>query len=184
MNIYEIVVLGAWAVFIGVWAVTGARAKPSAPGAASPKVLLVRTLFLFAIVFIMVAAGKARALFQPRELYPAVGSALTVAGIACAIWARVNLGSNWGMPMTQKEDRELVTSGPYALVRHPIYTGVIIALLGSAGVSGGLWLIVSLAGVIYFILAAREEEAMLLKEFPDVYPAYRARTWMLVPFIW
>lgn len=184
MNIYTGVVAGAWAVFIVYWAISGAQAKPSKATPAARRVILLRTLLLLVLALAAVLAGKAGDLVRPHPLFPALGSALTVIGIACAIWARYHLGRNWGMPMTEKQGRELITSGPYAYVRHPIYTGVILALIGSAGVSGGLWLIIALTGIVYFVLAAHEEEAMLTKEFPGSYPEYRAGTKMLIPFIW
>src|SRR6185503_8446049 len=111
------------------------------------------------------------------------GDACAVVGITFAIWARYTLGRNWGMPMSVKEKPELVTSGPYALVRHPIYTGVLLALLGSTFVVGLWWLIIFAVGTIYFLYSAAREEALMMKEFPNEYPAYKARTKMLIPLI-
>ena len=104
-------------------------------------------------------------------------------GIALAIWARVYLGRNWGMPTSQKADPELVTSGPYRFVRHPIYTGILIALLGTALATNLLGLIiVGLLGA-YFYYSASVEEKNLTATFPTAYPAYRASTKMLIPFV-
>jgi protein-S-isoprenylcysteine O-methyltransferase Ste14 len=113
----------------------------------------------------------------------AVGLALFALGLGFAIWARVHIGRNWGTPMTQKEDPELVTSGPYQLVRHPIYSGILAAGVGTALALSWFWLVpVALAGV-YFIYSATVEERYLAGQFPDVYPAYRRSTKMLVPFV-
>ena len=85
--------------------------------------------------------------------------------------------------MTRKQDPELVTSGPYRLVRHPIYTGILVAGIGTAVALSWSWLIaVALAGV-YFIYSAIVEERYLAEQFPDTYPAYRRSTKMLLPFI-
>ncbi|HEY6325210.1 MAG TPA: isoprenylcysteine carboxylmethyltransferase family protein [Candidatus Cybelea sp.] len=111
------------------------------------------------------------------------GVILCALGVAIAIWARVYLGRNWGPPMSRKEAPELVTSGPYAYVRHPIYTGILLAMIGSALAESVLWLIPLAASGAYFIYAARTEERTLEREFPGQYPAYRRRTKMLVPFV-
>ena len=74
-------------------------------------------------------------------------------------------------------------SGPYAYVRHPIYTGVLLAMLGSALVSGPAWALILIVAASYFVYAALQEEKIMLKEFPDTYPLYRKRTKMLIPFI-
>jgi protein-S-isoprenylcysteine O-methyltransferase Ste14 len=112
-----------------------------------------------------------------------IGLALFAAGLAFAVWARVHIGRNWGTPMTQKEEPELVASGPYRFVRHPIYSGILVAGIGTALALSWLWLIpVGLAGV-YFIYSATVEEKYLTKRLPDAYPAYKSSTKMLVPFV-
>jgi protein-S-isoprenylcysteine O-methyltransferase Ste14 len=95
----------------------------------------------------------------------------------------VHIGRNWGTPMTQKDEPELVTSGPYRLVRHPIYSGILVAGVGTAVALSWLRLTaVALAGV-YFIPSATVEEHYLTGQLPDTYPAYKRSTKMLVPFI-
>jgi len=112
-----------------------------------------------------------------------LGVACAAAGVGLAVWARVYLGRNWGMPLTVKENPALVTSGPYAYIRNPVYTGVLLALLGSALINW--WWAVPLAwSAAYFLYASRGEEQLMLKVFNDTYLAYRARTWRLIPFIY
>jgi protein-S-isoprenylcysteine O-methyltransferase Ste14 len=85
--------------------------------------------------------------------------------------------------MTKKEEPELVTSGPYHLVRHPIYSGILVASVGTAVALSWLWLIaVALAGT-YFLYSATVEESYLTEQFPDTYPTYKHATKMLVPFV-
>src|SRR5580658_7130830 len=112
-----------------------------------------------------------------------LGVVCTAAGVALAVWARVYFGRNWGMPLTVKESHELVTSGPYATIRNPIYTGVLLALLGSALVDWW-WAVPLVWSAAYFVYASGREEQLMLKEFHDTYPAYKARTWRLIPFIY
>ena len=112
-----------------------------------------------------------------------LGLVLFAVGLGFAVWARINIGRNWGTPMSQKDDPDLVTSGPYRLVRHPIYSGILVAGVGTAVALSWAWLIaVALAGT-YFVYSATIEERNLTDQFPDTYPAYSRSTKMLVPFI-
>jgi Putative protein-S-isoprenylcysteine methyltransferase len=112
-----------------------------------------------------------------------VGLAIWVLGLGLAVWARIYLGRNWGMPTSTKEDPELVTSGPYRTIRHPIYTGILLAMIGSAIAVSVWWLIaVALIGG-YFIYSAFVEERNMTRLFPSAYPEYQQSTKMLIPFI-
>jgi protein-S-isoprenylcysteine O-methyltransferase Ste14 len=111
------------------------------------------------------------------------GAAIATAGAALAFSARAVLGRNWGTPGSRKADSELVTRGPYGLVRHPIYGGILLMMIGTAiGMIATWWVIVAAASA-YFFYSARREERLMTERFPDLYPAYRARTRMLLPFI-
>lgn len=116
----------------------------------------------------------------PRE---AAGLTLFAAGLLFAVRARVHIGRNWGTPMTQKIEPELVTSGPYRLVRHPIYSGILAGGVGTAVALSWWWLVAVALGGVYFIYSATVEERFLAEQFPDSYPAYKRSTKMLVPFI-
>ncbi len=108
---------------------------------------------------------------------------MCLVGFGFAVWARIHIGRNWGMPMSLRQDHELVTSGPYAYIRHPIYTGIMLAMIGSVLAVGVLWLLLFVLYFVYFIISARTEERMMIAQFPDTYPAYRRRTKMLIPFV-
>ena len=112
-----------------------------------------------------------------------LGLAVLGLGLGFAIWARVHIGRNWGTPMTQKDEPELVTSGPYRLVRHPIYSGILVAGVGTAVALSWLWLIAVVLAGVYFVYSATVEERYLSEQFPDAYPAYKRWTKMLLPFI-
>jgi protein-S-isoprenylcysteine O-methyltransferase Ste14 len=112
----------------------------------------------------------------------ATGAAICVIGLAFAIWARVTLGRNWGMPMTLHESPQLVTSGPYAFVRHPIYTGILLMMIGTSLVYP-FAAITSTIMLVYFLFSARREERDMEQRFPDTYPGYKKRSKMLVPFL-
>src|SRR5262249_50136210 len=112
-----------------------------------------------------------------------LGVALLVLWLRLAIWAGIHLGRNWGPPMTQKKDPELVTSGPYHLVRHPIYSGILVAGVGTAVALSWLWLTAVVLAGVYFLYSATVEERYMADQFPESYPMYKRSTKMLVPFI-
>lgn len=189
MTIYNWLLIACWAVFIAYWAVSALGAKRNRSGNRFVRGILYRVgiavLVIIALRVLFAGWFFSEALSQ-GETSPAIGVVgvlLAVIGIGFAIWARAYLGTNWGMPMTVKENPELVTTGPYAYVRHPIYTGVMLAILGSALVSGLIWFIVFVGAAAAFSYSATQEENVLMKEFPDTYPAYKRRTKMLVPFV-
>jgi len=137
-----------------------------------------------AVVIVLIRLGALRGHGLNTDAWRAgLGLVLFALGLGFAIWARVNIGRNWGTPMTQKVEPELVTSGPYHLVRHPIYSGILVAGVGTAAALSWQWLIaVALAG-IYFFYSATVEERYMAEQFPNTYPTYKHATKMLLPFI-
>jgi protein-S-isoprenylcysteine O-methyltransferase Ste14 len=127
--------------------------------------------------------GWLRLRFIPQlESLPLAGMVLTVAGCAFAIWARVTLGANWSARATVKADHELITSGPYSLARHPIYTGLLMAIMGSA-LAGGEWrCVLGVAIIVFaFLVKMSQEERLMMQTFPEAYPLYRERVKALIP---
>lgn len=114
-----------------------------------------------------------------------IGALLTAAGLGFSAWARVHLGRNWSATVTVKEGHELIHTGPYARLRHPIYTGVLLGFLGT-GIAIGEWrAVLALALVIIaFARKLRLEERWMSETFGEEYRRYRARTSALIPFIW
>ena len=113
-----------------------------------------------------------------------VGVAACVVGVGVATWARVCLGRSWGMPMTVRAKPTLVSRGPYRVVRHPIYSGLLLALIGSALATGSGVLPAAIGGGAYFVMSLRVEEADMAALFPDEYPEYVKRTTRLIPFVY
>ena len=112
-----------------------------------------------------------------------IGLALFLLGLALAVWARLYIGRNWGAPMSHKDEPELVTTGPYRRIRHPIYTGLILAILGTALATTLYGLIVAAVLGGFFVYSATREEAYLTEQFQDTYRAYKHSTKMLIPFV-
>lgn len=189
MPIVQWIIAALWLVFLIYWGLSALGAKRNVGGAQWWWHLIAR-LAIVALIIIAVQVPAIRHAFQaslrkhPSSLLvQALGVFLIALGIAFAIAARVHIGRNWGMPMSRKQDPELVTSGPYAYVRHPIYTGILVALLGSAIGSSPIWLAPLLLSIVYFIYSASREEALMCEQFPAQYPAYMQRTKMLLPFL-
>jgi protein-S-isoprenylcysteine O-methyltransferase Ste14 len=109
---------------------------------------------------------------------------LVVLGLAFAVWARIHLGRNWSGAVTVKDDHELIRTGPYGLVRHPIYSGLLLAVLGTA-IAFGEWRSLLALGflTIAFLFKLHREERFMSESFPDDYPRYRAEVPALIPFI-
>jgi protein-S-isoprenylcysteine O-methyltransferase Ste14 len=112
------------------------------------------------------------------------GVVACVLGVGIATWARLCLGRSWGMPMTMRATPMLVRSGPYRVVRHPIYSGLLLAILGSALATGPGLLVAAVAAGAYFIASLRVEEADMAAAFPDTYPEYARHTKRLIPFVY
>lgn len=181
MRAVELVFAVGWAAFCLYWLAAAWSAKRSR--VASSRELRIRAV-LVVIVILLIRAGAFRGHgLETDPLRAGIGLILFVLGLGFAIWARVHIGRNWGTPMTQKDEPELVTSGPYRFVRHPIYAGILVAGAGTALALSWPWLIVvGLAG-IYFLCSAAVEERYLTEQFPDDYPAYQHSTKRLLPFI-
>jgi protein-S-isoprenylcysteine O-methyltransferase Ste14 len=181
MQAVELVFAIAWAAFWIYWLVAAFSMKRGhVPWA---RELRIRALIVILAV-ILVRFGVFRGQGVNTDPWRAgLGLVLFALGLGFAIWARIHIGRNWGTPMSQKDEPELVTSGPYHLVRHPIYSGVLLAGVGTAVALSWLWLIaVGLAGV-YFAYSAKVEERNMAAQFPEAYPAYRRSTRMFIPFI-
>ena len=112
-----------------------------------------------------------------------IGLALLIAGLTFAVWARVHLGRNWSGSVTVKEGHELIRSGPYTYVRHPIYTGLITAVLGTAISSGTVRAALGLVIItLSLVRKLHTEEAFMRDTFPGEYQRYCAQVPALIPF--
>jgi protein-S-isoprenylcysteine O-methyltransferase Ste14 len=179
MHALQIAIAIAWLIFWVGWLVAAFGAKRSRGG---KRQIPLRGLAALAVIllFRFVRGGSLEVHSLVLEV---IGVVVFATGIALAVWARIYLGRNWGMPTTQKDDPELVTTGPYRFVRHPIYTGILLGVLGTALATNLIGvIIVGLLGA-YFYYSASVEEKNLTAAFPTEYPAYQASTKKLIPFV-
>jgi protein-S-isoprenylcysteine O-methyltransferase Ste14 len=123
-------------------------------------------------------------IWRPSPVESSIALALVVAGAAFALWARFTIGTNWSGVVTLKQDHELMQSGPYHVVRHPIYTGLLTMGLGSSlqydEVYGFLFLVLA---AVMLAFKMRLEERLMMENFPDQYPQYRQHVKAIVPFV-
>jgi Putative protein-S-isoprenylcysteine methyltransferase len=185
--ISRVLVFSCFAIFIIFWIVTAFSTKRTVQRAKIPFVAMLLLLPFVAIetwFFGPRLAGSGATLWAPNPVSAAIADILAVAGLAIMLWARVILGRNWSAGVVLKEDHELIQRGPYAYVRHPIYSGVILLMLGFAVLQGRASAFVALLMVLVVLwLKAGQEEKLLISHFPTEYPAYRKRVKALIPFI-
>ncbi|HEX6789229.1 MAG TPA: isoprenylcysteine carboxylmethyltransferase family protein [Gaiellaceae bacterium] len=181
MKVVELVFAVGWGAFWLYWLLAAFSMKRGrVPWSRELRIRIV--IVALAVLLARVGAFRGHRVNDDPWL-AAMGLVLFALGLGLAVWARLELGRNWGTPMTQKVEPELVTGGPYRLVRHPIYSGILVAGVGTVVALSWLWItLVALAGV-YFLYSAKVEERYLSDAFPNEYPLYKRSTKMLVPFI-
>jgi protein-S-isoprenylcysteine O-methyltransferase Ste14 len=179
------VLIACWTALAAYWFVASFGVKKAAETQGT------RSIFRFRVMqvanFVLLAGVLP---YRPFNLilWHSAGASLIGAvscslGTVLAIWARKTLAANWSSSVTFKEHHELITHGPYRFVRHPIYTGLLLMMLGTALVLGRLDCLVALIsrGVLY-IFKMRREESVMREHFPNQYSAYQARTGALLPW--
>lgn len=177
-----------WLIFLGYWLWAARSAKPSMRQEAFATRLLVYWLPL-AIAALLLGPGEWFGHTLLREqfvghttLVYVSGLCLTVLGAALAIVSRVLLGRNWSATVQLKQEHELITTGPYRFVRHPIYTGLLLMFLGNALMVGDCRGLLAVAIVLAsFWRKLRLEEAWLSERFGEPYRLYQSRTKALIP---
>ncbi len=181
MPVIDSVFLVGWVIFWIYWLVASVWAKAGQTSwARFVGFRIAIVLMLLLVVRAQVLKGHA---VTTDSLLQGIGLAIFVLGLALAVWARIYLGRNWGMPMSTKDEPELVTSGPYRVVRHPIYSGIILAMTGTAIGVSLYWVVAVALLAAYFSYSALMEERYLTQQFPDAYPGYQRSTKMLIPFV-
>jgi protein-S-isoprenylcysteine O-methyltransferase Ste14 len=174
-----------WIAWIVLWCVMAFFAKRTVerPERAwsLPSGIVLVTVF---VIFRFGDSTPTHLLYDPSRAIGVLCAAVVVAGLAATAWARFALGGNWSGAIVLKEGHELVESGPYRFVRHPIYTGLLTMLLATAVEMGEVIGFVGF-GLVCIALYGKllREERLMTTHFPDAYPAYRDRTKRIIPFV-
>jgi protein-S-isoprenylcysteine O-methyltransferase Ste14 len=178
-----------WMAMFLVWAVTGLNLKATARSR-SEGTSRIAVYIVWAGWWLLFAHGFGRGPLSRRVLEPSiatgyVGLVITSLGLAFAVLARLYIGKNWSPLIQVKEGHELIQTGPYAVVRHPIYSGLMLATLGTAIAYGELS---GFAGFMMVVAAwgykSRLEEAAMAEQFGAQYEKYRSHVKGLIPFVW
>ena len=174
-----------WGAVVVVWIVAAVRetgSRPAVPVRGSVEIWMT-ALAVVAVAAVVLVGRSILAPFTVEGPWVRViGAGVLVGSTLFAIWARLTLGSSWSVGPQAATDRGLRTDGPYAITRHPIYTGLLGMLLGSALLGGlGQSIVIVAAGLVFVGLKIRSEERLLLATFPDEYVAYRQRVPGLIP---
>jgi len=175
-----------WGALALVWLIAAAHTKPTLRATdLKTRVASMGTMLAgFCLVISDWPGGWLSTRLLPATIptVETLGVGLTIIGCSFAIWARLALGRNWSGRPTVKAEHELVVSGPYALTRHPIYTGVLLATFGTT-LADLQWrrvlgfLLVTLA----LLVKIHQEERLMIEAFPESYPPYRRRVKALIP---
>jgi len=175
-----------WIVFAAYWAVSALKTKATVRREsfrARYGVMLIEVVgftMLFNRNFDL--GSLARHFLPPTTTTTAIGIALTWLGIGIAIWARYHLGQFWSGRVTLKQDHQLIRTGPYAHLRHPIYTGLDLAAIGTALVLDRWRCVVGVVVImIGFVIKAKREEALLAGQFGEAFQEHRKHTGFLLP---
>jgi protein-S-isoprenylcysteine O-methyltransferase Ste14 len=182
------IISACWILFAVIWLLAAFATKQSVYRESR----LQQMRYVIPILLGGFLLAKGHRLFDPlnHRVIPHVealawtGVVLCIAGFAFCIWARFTLGRNWSGVVTLKGGHELITSGPYALVRHPIYTGLLTMFVATVIVLGHVAGIIALPFVFVSLwIKLRYEEKLMLKQFPNEYAAYQRRVKRIIPFI-
>lgn len=174
-----------WVAVLLVWVLFALSVKRTQ----EQQPVLGRLVYLsFTVLAALLLNGRIRTGYLTRTILPhtlaigLVADGIVLGGLVIAVWARAVLGSNWSARVTLKENHELIQRGPYRLVRHPIYSGLLVMILGTTVLAGQLGGFVALTVCFCgFWIKLRQEEVLLTKRLPG-YPEYKARTKALIPF--
>ena len=179
--------VACWSVVLVVWIVVAARRRRHPARRASPRVERIgSTVLAFLAVTALVLIGRNPSILAPltvsSPVITVIGAGVLVPSTLFAVWARLALGRSWSVDPQAAPDVGLRTDGPYAVTRHPIYTGLLGMMLGTALMGGlGQWITLVIAGLVVAAIKIRAEERLLLATFPDAYSDYRKRVPALIP---
>ncbi len=186
-KVADSIILGCWIMFLIYWLASAWRVKPVAEKQSLSSALAHRVpvaLGWWMLAYPRFPPPMDFVVIPRTELAQLVGVLICVYGLFFTLWARRTLAGNWSSDVTFKQSHELIRTGPYQFVRHPIYTGLLIMSLGTAVEIGQLhcWLSIPITAIGFWIKLSQEER-LLLRHFPDDYPAYQNQVKALVPFV-
>jgi protein-S-isoprenylcysteine O-methyltransferase Ste14 len=186
MNAGEIIIT-CWCVFLMVWLVNAYRTKVTVEKQSAASMLAHRVPIGFGWWLLLIPKWSPllnRQIVPHTDILEMLSVILCIVGLIFTIWARKTLAGNWSSDVTFKQDHELIRKGPYRIVRHPIYTGLLVMVFGTAMHIGQVRGLLSLLLVtVGFWIKLSQEERLLRRHFPETYPSYQHEVKALVPFV-
>ena len=186
-NPINLIILLSWVAFLLYWGISAIINKPTngKRNWAAVILMVIAAVGLFLLLRHTPIPKNINNLLWQRKLPLSIlAVALVLIGLFILIWARSTLGANWNANVETKEWQALVQKGPYAKVRHPMYTGLVTMVLGSALSYGRmLGVVILVIFIVGFCLKALQEESILTKRYGNAYKEYRAKTKAFIPYI-
>ncbi|MDR3642865.1 MAG: isoprenylcysteine carboxylmethyltransferase family protein [Candidatus Doudnabacteria bacterium] len=195
-SIYTIIAYWSWIAILLVWLPGYFTGKRTIRRPNPIRRVIAYALLIAGYMFLFSHSGSGSAaeaflgipsiqITPDTAIFGIIGLAIDLVAIAFAIWARITLGSNWSNAIALKENHELVQKGPYGIVHHPIYTGLLFAAFGTAMTIGRLTDYIGIICILVAVLIRiHDEDVLMAEQFPESHSAYRQQTKKLVPFIW
>ncbi len=175
-----------WLIFVVYWLLASFRVNKTQRSEPAGEILA--RILVMAAAFVLLYSGDPRFAALNRRFIPerywilALGSALTFAGVAFAIWARYHIGRFWSSTVALRSGHELIRTGPYARIRHPIYTGMLVAVFGTALAIGRYRALVAFAIILLgFTWKSKREEALLAQQFGAAFKEHRRHAGFFLP---
>ncbi|HVP96378.1 isoprenylcysteine carboxylmethyltransferase family protein [Methanoregula sp.] len=188
MQVFDLLFALVWIVFYAYWLISAWQTRSPVKRTQSRLSFLMYGVIWVVIGLLFVSWISpelvAARLVPAGLIFTLAGLLITVAGLAFAVWARVHLGSNWSARPTIRTEHTLTRTGPYRYVRHPIYSGILLGLLGTA-IGIGYFIIFACVLILLagFVIKFRMEEKYLEEEFGEEYARYRQEVKALIPYV-
>lgn len=178
-----------WMIFLAYWIWMARDTKPTLKRQNQGVRYIILAIMIVSVSLLyskhLKWEGLKTQLLPHSDITGILGVLVAASGLACCIWARHTLGRNWSGRVTLKVDHELIKTGPYAIVRHPIYTGFFLMVLGPVIIVGQAVGLLSLALCLFAVWQKSNiEEQLMMETFPNDYAEYKRHTKRLIPFIW
>ena len=181
-------------IFLLYWGISALFVKKSVEKRKFGKFWLLRAILILVVLYFIFSNGLASQLnyiligklsFLANIGWQIAGNILAVLGLAGALWARITIGRNWSGYVTYKKNHELVTDGPYRYIRHPIYTSVLLMMLGTFLYYGTYFILAMfIMMMITFLLRTKREEKIMIRLFGKKYENYMKKSKSMIPYVW
>ena len=183
----KIFIIVLWSIVLFYWGVSTKRVNPDVRKIRLPlsRFFNFRNVSIVMLILELLPHGS-HWIFQENNLsntYITIGIILCVSGLTLAIWSKKSLGRNWSGSPSIRDNHSLITSGPYKMIRHPLYAGLILTFVGLAIIGMHLYTFILVLFIGKFVAKIIIEEKLMTEKFSQDYLDYKKQTKMIVPFV-